>query len=221
MSSIIIAGDTSGSVTLQAPAVSGSTVLNLPATSGTIQASGAGYTTNGVAYATSATGLTTGSALTFDGSSLVLGGTERINGTTTSALTIASTVVSIYSICQIFATTKQLSATNQKVRLNSKTLEIHSALLVLSCFASVCYPAHTYFPLRIAVITGFIVVIVDLLIQLFICYICVKLGFLDSLNRFDCCLVDDGNGGYQIKFILKKNMPEAIGVLHASKEVTE
>ncbi len=70
MSSIVIAGDTSGSVTLQAPAVSGSTVLNLPATSGTIQASGAGYTTNGVAYATSATGLTTGSALTFDGSLL-------------------------------------------------------------------------------------------------------------------------------------------------------
>ena len=70
MSSIVIAGDTSGSVTLQAPAVSGSTTLNLPATSGTIQASGAGYTTNGVAYATSATGLVTGSALTFDGTKL-------------------------------------------------------------------------------------------------------------------------------------------------------
>ena len=71
MSSIVIAGDTSGSVTLQAPAVAGSTVLNLPATSGTIQASGAGYTTNGVAYATSSTGLATGSALTFDGTTLL------------------------------------------------------------------------------------------------------------------------------------------------------
>jgi hypothetical protein len=74
MSSIVIAGDTSGSVTLQAPAVAGSTVLNLPATSGTIQASGAGYTTNGVAYATSATGLVTGSALTFDGTNFGVGG---------------------------------------------------------------------------------------------------------------------------------------------------
>jgi len=74
MSSIVIAGDTSGSVTLQAPAVSGSTVLNLPATSGTIQASGAGYTTNGVAYATSATGLATGSALTFDGTNFATTG---------------------------------------------------------------------------------------------------------------------------------------------------
>jgi hypothetical protein len=34
MSSVVIAGDTSGSVTLQAPAVAGSTVLTLPATSG-------------------------------------------------------------------------------------------------------------------------------------------------------------------------------------------
>jgi len=73
MASIVISGDTSGSVTLQAPAVAGSTVLNLPATSGTIQTSGAGYTTNGVAYATSATGLVTGSALTFDGTRLGVG----------------------------------------------------------------------------------------------------------------------------------------------------
>ena len=36
MSSIVIAGDTSGSVTLQAPATAGTTVLTLPATSGTL-----------------------------------------------------------------------------------------------------------------------------------------------------------------------------------------
>lgn len=36
MSGVIIAGDTSGSVTLQAPAVSGTTVLTLPATTGTV-----------------------------------------------------------------------------------------------------------------------------------------------------------------------------------------
>ena len=36
MSSIIVAGDTSGTITLQAPAVSGSTTLTLPSTSGTV-----------------------------------------------------------------------------------------------------------------------------------------------------------------------------------------
>jgi len=74
MSSIVIAGDTSGSVTLQAPAVSGSTILTLPATSGTVQTSGAGYTTNGVAFASSTSVLATGSALTFDGTNFGVGG---------------------------------------------------------------------------------------------------------------------------------------------------
>ena len=36
MSSVIIAGDTSGSVTMAAPAVSGTTVITLPATTGTM-----------------------------------------------------------------------------------------------------------------------------------------------------------------------------------------
>lgn len=36
MSSVVISGDTSGAITLQAPAVAGNTTLNLPASSGTI-----------------------------------------------------------------------------------------------------------------------------------------------------------------------------------------
>jgi hypothetical protein len=96
MSSIVIAGDTSGSVTLQAPAIAGSTILTLPATSGTIQTSGAGYTANGVAYASSTSVLTTGSALTFNGTnSLAVNATAaNINlGITTNygAVTAAGT----------------------------------------------------------------------------------------------------------------------------------
>ena len=41
MSSIVVAGDTSGTCTLQAPAVAGSTVLTLPATTGTLALYGA------------------------------------------------------------------------------------------------------------------------------------------------------------------------------------
>ena len=44
MSSVIIAGDTSGTVTLQAPAIAGSTVLTLPTTSGTIVTTAGGST---------------------------------------------------------------------------------------------------------------------------------------------------------------------------------
>ena len=40
MSSIVIAGNTSGSITLSAPAVSGSNTLTLPAVTGTVAATG-------------------------------------------------------------------------------------------------------------------------------------------------------------------------------------
>jgi hypothetical protein len=40
MSSVVISGDTSGTITLQAPAVSGSTTLTLPAVTGTVMVSG-------------------------------------------------------------------------------------------------------------------------------------------------------------------------------------
>jgi hypothetical protein len=43
MSSLTILGDTSGSVVLQAPAVSGSTTLTLPATTGTVGLSGPAF----------------------------------------------------------------------------------------------------------------------------------------------------------------------------------
>lgn len=42
MSSIVISGDTSGSISLQAPAVAGNTTLNLPAVNGTLSIGGVG-----------------------------------------------------------------------------------------------------------------------------------------------------------------------------------
>jgi len=55
MSSLVISGDTSGAITLQAPAISGATTLNLPTTSGTLLTSASGT-------AVSATNLSGGSA---------------------------------------------------------------------------------------------------------------------------------------------------------------
>ena len=50
MSSISVAGDTSGSITLSAPAVSGSTTLTLPATSGTVITTGSTFAGTGPAF---------------------------------------------------------------------------------------------------------------------------------------------------------------------------
>ena len=57
MSSIVVAGDTSGSVTLQAPAVAGSTVLTLPATSGTVSTLGTALTSATAQASTSGTSI--------------------------------------------------------------------------------------------------------------------------------------------------------------------
>jgi hypothetical protein len=79
MGNLVLAGSSSGSTTIT-PASTGTYTITLPAETGTIQTSGAGFTTNGVAYATSTSALTTGSALTFNGTTtttprLAFGGT--------------------------------------------------------------------------------------------------------------------------------------------------
>jgi hypothetical protein len=48
--SIVLVGSTSGSITLQEPAIAGTTTLNLPATSGTVVVSGTTPTLNGITF---------------------------------------------------------------------------------------------------------------------------------------------------------------------------
>ena len=78
MSKLVLSGDTSGSVTLDAPAVSGTTILTLPATTGTILT-----TTGGVAPSTSGNVLTSNgtswisAALNFD-KSLATSGYQKL-----------------------------------------------------------------------------------------------------------------------------------------------
>ena len=87
MSSVIIAGNTSGSVTLAAPDVAGTTTLTLPATSGTVLT-----TTGGVAPSTSGNVLTSNGTTWTSAAASGVGvgqtwtvftvGTTRISGTT-------------------------------------------------------------------------------------------------------------------------------------------
>jgi len=70
MSSVVIAGDTSGTVTLQAPAVAGTTTLTLPATSGTV-ITGAGGVTGVASGGTGANTLTTNNVILGNGTSAV------------------------------------------------------------------------------------------------------------------------------------------------------
>jgi hypothetical protein len=60
MASVVIAGNTSGSVTLDAPAVAGTTVLTLPATSGTVVTTATTTGISGSAITTGTVGVSVG-----------------------------------------------------------------------------------------------------------------------------------------------------------------
>ena len=94
MSSVVISGDTSGSVTLQAPAVAGTTVLTLPATSGTVVTTATSTGISGSAITTGTVGVSVGGtgANTLTANNVILGnGTSAVQfvapGSTGNVLT--------------------------------------------------------------------------------------------------------------------------------------
>jgi hypothetical protein len=112
MSSLVIAGDTSGSVTLQAPAIAGSAVLTLPSTSGNVITSTGGVSpaTIGNVLTADGTNWVSSGKLTYATPVLTTSGTSAVissvpswakritilfNGVTTSATTLVMTLNSI------------------------------------------------------------------------------------------------------------------------------
>jgi hypothetical protein len=108
MSSVVIAGDTSGTVTLQAPAVAGTTVLTLPATSGTVIVGSGGVAGIAQGGNNSTVTPTAGAVHYGDGTSWVAsaagtsGQVLQSNGAsapTWSTLSVTGTLKNIHYIC--------------------------------------------------------------------------------------------------------------------------
>jgi len=81
MSSVVIAGNTSGSVTLDAPAIAGTTVLTLPAVSGTVLTTASTTGISGSAITTGTVGVSVGGtgANTLTANNVILGnGTSAV-----------------------------------------------------------------------------------------------------------------------------------------------
>jgi hypothetical protein len=137
MANLVISGDTSGSVTLAAPAVSGTTVLTLPTTSGTIVTTG------------SAASLTTSGNLTFTGTgNRILG--DFSNSTIANRVafqnssTNASTVV--HAIPNGTGPTSGFEANNASDFTNSAALQLFSSSTEVS-IRSAIRGTGTYLPL--------------------------------------------------------------------------
>jgi hypothetical protein len=110
MASIVVAGDTSGTVTLTAPAVSGTTTLTLPTTSGTIVT---GTTPSGAIVGTTDTQTLTNKTLT----------SPTITG---ASITVASTAAPAFSAYQ--STLQALAnATATKIQFQTEVFDTANA----------------------------------------------------------------------------------------------
>lgn len=130
MSSIVIAGDTSGTCTLQANAVAGTTTLTLPTTSGTLYAKAGGGAIGVADGGTGATTLTANNVILGNGTSAVqfvapgtTGNVLTSNGTTwTSAAAAAFDAGTVMIFAQTSAPTGWTKLTN----LNDYALRVVS-----------------------------------------------------------------------------------------------
>jgi hypothetical protein len=117
MSSIVIAGDTSGTVTLDAPAVAGSTVLTLPATSGAVLTTTSPKAGN-VIQVVSATTLSQTSTT----------GTSYVQSTLTASITPTSSSSEILILVMPYTrTTPAGGSTSLTVYRNDSSIEASSA----------------------------------------------------------------------------------------------
>ena len=105
MSSLVVSGDTSGAITIAAPAVAGAPTLTLPTTSGTIltSASTINAITSGTAQAS-----TSGTSIDFTG---IPSGVKRITVMFNGVSTSGSSVIQIQIGSTTFTTTGYVSST--------------------------------------------------------------------------------------------------------------
>ena len=135
MSSILIAGDTSGSVTIAAPAIAGTTVITLPATTGTLISSGGALGTPSSGTLTNCTGLPvagggTGVTTSTGSGANVLGTSPTLTTPTISTITsAAATALTLQSA----STTAVTIDTSQNVGIGTASpgvkLDVNGSIL--------------------------------------------------------------------------------------------
>ena len=93
-------------------------------------------------------------------------------------LTFVSTGVTMFGIIKIFRTSSELQKYNSNITVNTRNMILHSILLTFQSFVNVLYALETYIPFLLshgALIT-IVTTVVDLIVQLMICYICLTMG---------------------------------------------
>lgn len=68
----------------------------------------------------------------------------------------------------------------------------HSSLLIVSSLIAIGYNTPYDKMPRIASVIYVSLPVIDIIVQLLICYICWTVGSSEQLKRFDCILIEDG-----------------------------
>ena len=89
-------------------------------------------------------------------------------------------------------------------------MRLHSALLVIQSVSSLLTNVPNSWQ-AFEIDLWSIIPIVDLVVQLLICYICWTLGDSEQLNKFDCYMIEDGQGGFLLKYVDRESVHSAIG----------
>ena len=99
-------------------------------------------------------------------------------------------------------------------------MTIHIILLVIQSISAILSQLNTVVP---SVCLSFFRLryLIDLTVQFLICYICFTLGASDQLTRFDCFLIEDGQGNFIVKYKLKEGIPQAIGEAYVADVASE
>ncbi len=117
------------------------------------------------------------------------------------ALNITSTLISLYSIHKLFETIKELRQSNSNVEFNKWTLVFHSTFLICAVLANTIDVVTSALDIANMLIYC-IVIIIDAILQLAICYICWTMGSDQHLRQFKCYIVKDVYGNLQVHYEL-------------------
>ena len=125
-----------------------------------------------------------------------------------------STLLTGIAISKIFQLVKLLQQTNKKFFVNKQTMLFHCTILVLNCLVvivnSLPYSAFNHLEWTVV---GVIVTLVDLMVQLCICFICWTMGSSQQLRRFRLTVVIDSRGNASLG--IKRNEAE-FDIIHSS-----
>ncbi len=92
----------------------------------------------------------------------------------------------MFGINKICITTKELQKYNTNITINKNTMILHSIMLTLQSLVAIIYALVPYIKIFLAhnVKINIIVIVVDLSVQIMICYICLTMGCHVHLRKF-------------------------------------